>query len=117
MRHRRGYRQLDPGDDVNQPLDNPDGPTTETNEDIVNDVEHHTDGEDLQHGGWYSLSWSFVASGLLTVTDCRRSPLFASECLPSSFLLTSSQLRLQSRCSGIILLASGYGTSLPVYHT
>jgi hypothetical protein len=66
VRRRRGYRQLDPEDDTdaNAVNETPDGPT------IENDEDHHHDTstrETVQHDGWRSLVWSFVASGSMTV--------------------------------------------------
>jgi hypothetical protein len=68
VRHRRGYRQLDPEDDTNQPDGVPEGLAIENEEDGDNAVERDTEREAVQHDGWYSLTWSFVASGFLTVS-------------------------------------------------
>lgn len=68
VRQRKGYRQLDPEED-----------TTVTNETLgVPTIENDEEPEDtsirdtVQHDGWRSLSWSFAASGFMTV----RSHLF-----------------------------------------
>lgn len=63
VRQRKGYRQLDPEED-----------TTVTNETLgVPTIENDEEPEDtsirdtVQHDGWRSLSWSFAASGFMTV--------------------------------------------------
>lgn len=68
VRRRGGYRQLDPEEDTTQPEDAPEGSTIENETDVDNNVERDTEREAVRHDGWYSLSWSFVASGFLTVS-------------------------------------------------
>jgi hypothetical protein len=69
VRHRRGYRQLDPEDDTHHSDDDaPEGTMIEDDEDGDHNVDRDSERENIQHDGWYSLSWSFVTSGLLTVS-------------------------------------------------
>lgn len=68
VRHRRGYRQLDPEDDTTQPDGVPEDSTIVNEENVDTDVERDREPEAVQHDGWYSLSWSFITSGLLTVS-------------------------------------------------
>lgn len=101
IRQRRGYRQLDTEED-----------TTTVNEDQTAENDEETEDvnvrETVQHDGWRSLSWSFIASGSLTV---RRYPCQLCRKLTSkSSLPTFSQSFLRSRYSEIIWQASGFGT-------
>lgn len=67
VRQRKGYRQLDPEEDTTVTNEAPDVPTIENDE----ETEDTSIRETVQHDGWRSLSWSFVASGSMTV---RRHP-------------------------------------------
>ncbi|KAF8239795.1 oligopeptide transporter [Tricholoma matsutake] len=69
VRHRRGYRQLDPEDDTTQPDGVPEDSTIVNEENVDTDVERDREPEAVQHDGWYSLSWSFITSGLLTLVS------------------------------------------------
>lgn len=64
MRHRHGYEQLDDHEAVDEPNsgNDPDTPS--------GDDEEPTDAmerEVVEHDGWRSLIWSFLASAVLAV--------------------------------------------------
>ena len=95
VRHRRGYRHLNPEDDENQPEHVPEGRTVEADEDNHNFAERDEEQEAVRHDGWYSLSWSFFASGLLTVSFFQVGALYLhlKVYLAAYFLLLPSDVR------------------------
>ena len=61
VRHRHGYEQLDDHEAVDEPTggNDPDTPS--------GDDEDATEREVVEHDGWRSLIWSFLASAVLAV--------------------------------------------------